>query len=175
MIRPDLIEFMQRLQALFDAIPVPTKMADPIGDEQLPTLLVGFDSVGENKSFVQFEFVFLTNKNIALPENIAIMQTFAVLHRSVQEAALPGLHWLIHQINPFLTLGFFGIMEENRTLFLKANNLFTGSLSANHPLEMIDKQTGVLFYQINLFYDMLCAVAEGKVDARDAWAKYQGQ
>jgi len=164
--------FLQRLKAIFDQIPVPTKLEEPTPEAPTTALLVGFDAVGKYNNFVQMEFSFVMDPELFVADNLAILQTFATIRKDVDVRRLSDLHWLIGQINNYMPLGYFGIMDTDRTIYMKANTLFVGELVTDQHIRHIDHQTGLVFYSINLFYDLIGLVADGKADAREAWEQF---
>ena len=149
-----------RLKQRYDEQQIPNRWIPP--DEETPysSLIIRFDSIGEEDHMIDLELCFLPGLEEFDRVDVAILQSFAVISDDVPSGARSAVLEEAAQINPNLVVGSFGIMQETGALYFKHNALFHLDWLAGEdgPLQ-IDRQNALILHQFHLFTDRLLSAA----------------
>ncbi len=164
---PDTI--LEECRLIFQKDELQTDWHTSGGDIALNSLLVKFEDIGDRNDDIIFDYCFLPI--LQEDQTIQILQTFATISNKVPNSSSSEMLRFIAKINTQLPIGAFGLFDDSGILYYKHNCYVTKLLNEADNADLINKQTGLMLYQILLFIDPLLDVAEGKKTASESISK----
>lgn len=138
-------------------------------DPQL-SLRVMFEHTGDRQLYFPLALNVIP-LNAADDANIAFgFQTFVAFHPQIDALYLPEVYLLLCDINLQLPFGAFGVNREDRRVFFKQSvPLGLTSLPTEQDFALfVDRQTGAILGEIEMFIDRILDVADGTLSAEAA-------
>lgn len=153
-------DFLEPFYLYLKASGLPTRLVSPKTHSAYYSLVTTFPGLGMREADINFELILLPGTMNSEGGN-RLLQMLAVLVHDVQEERLAVLNRLCGVLNARLPMGFFGIIEDSRDIFIKQSLVFSPEIPATLRIQMIDQHLGMLVAMVNLFIDTILAVAQG--------------
>ena len=159
-------QIFETLQENYLANGIPCELIEASPEMPLVTLVTLFDEVGQSARDFRLEHNFYPPADGR--EHLHILQSMLALIDKVIPYHQPELLRFLAQVNYTLAIGMFGFLESRRMVYFKHNCMMIANDPIDQIIQQIDEQNGLIFQQLQIYYDAIEAVATGKKTAEES-------
>ena len=152
--------FFEAFQAHLNEVGTPSQVKPPEGSAPFYGLITQLQGFGAGEQALNFEFS--APPGVSDPESGTFLcQIFVVLASGISQDTHQAVSWLNDRLNSRVSLGAFGLVEENGTLYYKQGTVVDGELDTVAQVRGVDRQIGLMIHMLQTFTDLLLAVKDG--------------
>lgn len=162
-------ELLKMCQANYEKNGILSKWVEPNEHVPFHTLVVQFESVGNNEQILHLDLNFLPQMEQAASDGLYILQSFVtLLDHEIQGTRHNDLFRFVAKVNTQLPLGAFGLFEDTNILYYKYNSIINMNLDFQYNVQYIDQQNGMILHIQQLFLDAFIQLAHGEITVEQA-------